>query len=138
MNLATLVCRAAHRFPQGAATICGERRRDYSTLEGRIAQFAGALKNLGLAPGDRVALLALNSDRYLESLLASMWADGVVVPMNIRWSVAENLYSIEDSTPEVLLVDDIFLPHARAICEQTDQIKPVSYTHLTLQTTPYV
>ena len=127
MNLANLVRRAADRFPQGVATICGERRRDWFTVEGRIAQLAGALKNLGLAPGDRVALLALNSDRYLESLFASMWADGVVVPMNIRWSVAENLYSIEDSTPEVLLVDDIFLPHARAICEQTDQIKHVIY-----------
>ncbi len=43
MNLATLVCRAALRFPQGVATICGERRHDWSTVEGRIAQLAGAL-----------------------------------------------------------------------------------------------
>jgi acyl-CoA synthetase (AMP-forming)/AMP-acid ligase II len=71
--------------------------------------------------------LSLNSDRYLECMFAVLWANGVLVPMNIRWSVAENVYSIEDSTPQILLVDDAFLPNARAICEQSKQIKHVIY-----------
>jgi len=47
MNLANLVRRAADRFPQGVATICGERRRDWFTVEGRVAELDGALSSLG-------------------------------------------------------------------------------------------
>jgi long-chain acyl-CoA synthetase len=32
----------------------------------------------------------LNSNRYLELYLAVGWAGAVIVPLNIRWSVAEN------------------------------------------------
>ena len=38
--------------------------------------------------GDRVAILSLNSDRYLEYLFAVPWADAVLNPINTRWSRA--------------------------------------------------
>ncbi len=41
---------------------------------------------IGVASGDRVAILSLNSDRYHEYLLATWWAGGVVNPVNFRWS----------------------------------------------------
>ena len=104
MNLASLVTRAAQRFPDGVGTINGERRRSWAELSERIGRLAAALKSLGVGQGDRVAILSLNSDRYLESMFGVLWTNGVVVPMNIRWSVSENLYSIEDSTPEILMV----------------------------------
>jgi len=127
MNLASLVPRAAQRFPDKTASIFGERRHTWAELTDRISRLAAAFKNLGVERNDRVALLALNSDRYLEVLFAVMWADGVIVPMNIRWSVAENLYSIKDSSPEILLVDDVFLPHAQEILAKTDQVKQVVF-----------
>lgn len=46
--------------------------------------------------GDRVAILAGNSDRYLEYYFACFWAGAVVVPMNVRWSAAKNGYSLND------------------------------------------
>ena len=61
------------------------------------------------AEGDRVAMLALNSDRYLEYYFAIPWAGAVVVPMNIRWSPAENAYSLNDSGARVMIVDDAFI-----------------------------
>ena len=65
--------------------------------------------------GDRVAMLALNSDRYLEYQLAVPWGGGVLNPCNIRWSAAEIVYSLDDSGSSILLVDETFQPMVEAI-----------------------
>ena len=49
--------------------------------------------------GDRVAILSLNSDRYLELYLATGWSGAVVVPLNIRWSPLENEDAMRDCRP---------------------------------------
>jgi long-chain acyl-CoA synthetase len=48
------------------ATIFGDRRHSWMEFRERAARLAAGLKALGVARGDRVAILALNSDRYLE------------------------------------------------------------------------
>ena len=57
---------------------------------------------MGLAAGARVAVLAHNSDDYLELLYAIAWAGGVSVPLNTRWAVPENVGAIEDSGAAIL------------------------------------
>ncbi|MDP6817604.1 MAG: AMP-binding protein, partial [Alphaproteobacteria bacterium] len=56
----------------GIATICGERRQSWGSFAERVARLAGALRDLGVGAGDRVAILALNCDRYLESPISQM------------------------------------------------------------------
>ncbi|GAB2505691.1 acyl-CoA synthetase [Nocardia heshunensis] len=102
--------RAVQQHPDGIMTICGERTRTFREVADRVARLAGALRGLGVTSGDRVAILALNSDRYSEYLLAVPWADAVVNPVNIRWSTAEIVYSFADSGTTVLFVDDAFAP----------------------------
>ena len=58
--------------------------------------------------GDRVAVLMLNSDRYLELYLGIAWAGAVIVPTNIRWSHAEIEDSLHDCRASVLVVDKAF------------------------------
>ena len=65
----------------------------------RVARFAGALRAMGVGAGDRVAVLMLNQDRYLELYLAVAWAGAVIVPVNIRWSPAEIEDSLRDCRP---------------------------------------
>ncbi|WP_286263682.1 acyl-CoA synthetase [Thalassotalea atypica] len=91
------------------ATIFGDRRRTWSDVAERIARLANALQQKGINPGDRVAILALNSDRYLEYYYAVVWAGAVMVPLNVRWSIKENQYALEDSGAVALFVDDTFL-----------------------------
>ena len=100
------------------ATIQGDRQHTWSELKDRVARFAGALKSMGVEEGDRVAILALNSDRYFEYYFAIPWAGACVVPLNIRWSPAENAYSLKDAGAKVLLVDDAFAKMVPALKAQ--------------------
>jgi len=58
--------RAVQTNAKGTATICGERNQTWAQLQERVARLAGALQELGVGRGDRVAILALNSDRFVE------------------------------------------------------------------------
>jgi long-chain acyl-CoA synthetase len=58
--------------------------------------------------GDRVAVLALNSNRYLELLFAVPWAGAAIVPLNTRWAVTEVERALVDCGAKVLLVDRAF------------------------------
>ncbi|MDM0015275.1 long-chain fatty acid--CoA ligase [Variovorax sp. J22P168] len=107
--------RSLQQTPQLTATVFGGRRRSFREFAERVARLAGALQHLDVRPGDRVGILALNSDRYLEVLMATWWAGAVLNPVNIRWSVPEIVYSLDDCDTRLLFVDDRFAPLADAI-----------------------
>jgi acyl-CoA synthetase (AMP-forming)/AMP-acid ligase II len=117
MHLTQGLHRALQATPDGTATVFGDRVRTFAEHGDRISRFAGALRDLGIRGGDRVAILALNSDRYAEYLLAVPWADAVLNPVNIRWSPVEIAYSLNDSGTTVLLIDDAFAPMAPVLRE---------------------
>ncbi|MDM0111847.1 long-chain-fatty-acid--CoA ligase [Variovorax sp. J22R133] len=110
MYLTQTLHRAARVHPKKTATIFGSRRTDYATMQERVARLAGAFRTAGVNTGDRVGILSLNSDRYLEYYFGTYWAGGVVNPCNIRWSASEIAYALADCDTRVLLVDDQFLP----------------------------
>src|SRR3954468_9792339 len=109
--------RLAASRPDDVATICGGRRHTFAQVKRRVARLAGALRQLGVGPGDRIGILAGNSDRYIETYMAVPWAGAAINPINTRWSAAEIAYSLDDCDTRVLLVDDAFLallPQLRA------------------------
>jgi acyl-CoA synthetase (AMP-forming)/AMP-acid ligase II len=109
MLLTQIIERNAQTFADSPAVAHNGRSHNWQQLRQRIAQLAGALQATGVKPGDRVAILALNSDRYLETFFATLWAGAVIVPLNTRWSVEENRYALQDSDAKTLVVDDLFL-----------------------------
>ena len=127
MYITQSIKRNAQLYPNKVSTLCGVRRRTWVELTERVAKVAGALHEQGVKSGDRVAILALNSDRYYEAYFAVPWAGGVLVPLNIRWSVNENVYSLEDSGSTILIVDETFRETAREILEKTDCIQTIIY-----------
>lgn len=108
MHLTQTLHRAVQQNPQRVLTVDGGRTRTVAESAARIARLAGGLRSLGITAGGRVAMLAANSDRYLECLLAVPWADGVVVPLNTRWSEAELAGAVRESGTRALLVDSAF------------------------------
>ncbi len=97
------------------ATIFNERKHTWGEFKDRVSKLANGILNQGVQSGDRVAVLALNSDRYLEFYYACAWAGVVMVPLNIRWSINENQYAYNDAGATILFVDDMFLPMAKDI-----------------------
>jgi long-chain acyl-CoA synthetase len=127
MYLTQSLHRAVQQYPERMAARFGTRCQTYRSLVDRIAQLAGGLQAQGLRNGDIVAILALNSDRYLEYMMAVPWAGGVLNPCNIRWSYEEILYSLQDSGSAVLLVDDKFLPVAQRLKAAVTSIRTWIY-----------
>ncbi len=120
--------RAVQRSPQRTATICGTRRYTYRQHADRVARLAGALQSLGMARGDRIGMLALNGDRYLEFFFGTWWGGGAVNPVNIRWSAAEIAYSLDDCDTRILLVDEQFKGLAAELRSRSTSLQTLVYT----------
>ncbi len=115
MLLIQNIIRNATIYRNKPATIMSDRVRTWSEFTSRVARAAAGLQAMGVARGDRVGILALNSDRYLEALMAVNWAGAIVVPMNIRWSLEEHVYAAKESGIKVLITDDRFKDDAIVI-----------------------
>lgn len=120
--------RCVQQSPDAIATISGGRQQNYRTLAARVAKLAGGLRGLGAAPGDRVAYLGLNSDRFHEFYLGAFWAGAVVNPVNTRWSAAEIVYSLEDSGSAILLGDEALLAKLDQVRSLYPGLKAVVWT----------
>ncbi|MGH9211301.1 MAG: acyl-CoA synthetase [Acidimicrobiales bacterium] len=117
--------RALRHTSQLPATIFGGRVRTVAEHADRVARLAGGLRSLGVYEGERVAVLSLNSDRYTELLMAVPWANGVLNPVNTRWSPEEIIYSLADSETSVLVVDDAFVPVVDQLIERCHGLQAV-------------
>jgi len=102
--------RALQRNPDQTALThvadSGTRRHTHAQLTDAAARQATALARRGIGPGDRVALLAPNSDRLVIAILACWWLGAVACPLNIRWSTPELAHALQDSEASLLLADD--------------------------------
>ena len=149
MGITQCVGRAVQQNRHGIATRFGRRTRRWGEFAERVARLAGGLRALGVEPGDRVAILALNSDRYLEFYAAVPWAGAVAVPLNAYWSPAETITALNGSAATVLMIDDAFASIAeavradarsvRAVIHMGDAAAPVgmtSYEHLIERAAP--
>lgn len=113
--------------PNGEAVIFGARRWTFAELHDRVAILGGVLRELGVVTGDRVGILALNSDRYIELVFGALWAGGVFNTVNIRWSASEIAYSLDDCDTRVLAVDDEFVPLLDEVREKSRSLRVVVY-----------
>ncbi len=98
--------------PNALATMHLSRRRTWKEHVDRVSRLARGIRAAGCNPGDRVALLAWNSDYFLEVQHAVLWAGGVIVLLNTRWSVEENVAAIADVGTGLLFVDAAGAAHA--------------------------
>ena len=127
MNLTLGLTQMQRHHPERVVTWYGDRRRTYGEMASRVARMAGVLRARGVKTGDRVGMLAVNSDCYLEFYLAVWWAGAIATPVNTRWSAAEIIYSLNDSGTSVLLVDSNFLHLLPEIRSQSRTLKDVLY-----------
>ena len=117
--------RACQINPNGVATIDGSRRQTWWQFRDRVARFAGALRAAGVEPDDRVAILSLNGDAYLEYFYATPWAGALVVPLNTRLAAPELVAIINDAGAVALLVDETFAAMLPALMPHLTSVRAV-------------
>jgi fatty-acyl-CoA synthase len=109
MDLSDLIARNAAFTPDKPATIFEGEVLNYAALNARIEQTACALKaEFGVNPGDRVAILSLNRPDYLVLLYACARLGAMLVPLNWRLAVAEQMFILTDAAAKVLVLEKVF------------------------------
>ncbi|MBV0934703.1 FadD3 family acyl-CoA ligase [Marinobacterium weihaiense] len=104
-----LVFEASRRFAGTAAIEDGGKVIDYADLSQRALEVARGLMQLGVQPGDRVAVWAPNGARWILAALGLQMAGAVLVPINTRMKAAEATDIIERSGSRILFSVGDFL-----------------------------
>jgi long-chain acyl-CoA synthetase len=115
MDVGYALRRAQQLHPDAIAAYDGDGSVTFAQFTDRVMRIAGALRDLGVQSGHRVAVLMLNSLRYFELYHAVPLAGAIVVPINIRWNPAEIGFGLSDSGARLLVVDDYFACVAPAL-----------------------
>jgi long-chain acyl-CoA synthetase len=120
LNIALDLERAARDHGDRPAVGHGARIvRTYAELGVRVARLAGALRAMGLMPGDRVAVIAKNTPDYVETLYAIWYAGLVAVPANAKLHAAELGYILDHSGARVCFVSTDMLGDLAAYAPAT-------------------
>jgi fatty-acyl-CoA synthase len=96
------------RTPDKVAVVdlSSERHLSYAQFDARISRLATRLRDrLGIARGDRVAVLALNTTDTLEVQFACGRLGAVFLPLNTRLTVPELQFIVGDAAPKVMVHD---------------------------------
>ena len=118
---AVFLHRAAQVFPDRIGVVEGGVKFTYGEFLDRSLRLAGALKVLGVQPGDRVAILAGNSHVMLAAHYAVPFAGAVLVALNTRVTAADMAYILNHAGAAVLVYDQEF---AAAATEAAAQVGP--------------
>src|SRR5262245_58506851 len=102
--------RTVRVFPDKTAVVYGGVRRNWAEFGEDVGRFAGALVRAGVAPGDRVAMLAPNVPALLAAHFAVLLVRGALVAINTRLNESEVGYILDHSGAKVVMADPELAP----------------------------
>lgn len=110
---------AAEKYPQHNALSYLGATIDYATLDQLVNQCANSLLELGIKPGDRVALFLANTPQFLIGLYGTLKIGAIAVPINPLYKSEEVAYELNDAGVETVIVMSRFYPLIQEIRQQT-------------------
>ena len=128
VNLWTLLERAASSHPRRIAAVDGALRLSYAELRRRAAGVAAGLRQAGVARGDRVAILELNSVAYLEAYFATAALGAILVPLGTRLAAPELARILRHADARVLLARGEFADLVRRLEEHGTPVELLAWT----------
>lgn len=105
----------------------------YAALDGLSDQFANLLIELGIQPGDRVAVYMPNCPQFHIAFYGILKCGGIYVPLSPMAKALELQHQLNDSTPRVVVCFDQLLPLLEPLkidC-RIEQIISTSFSELT-------
>lgn len=109
-TLHDVIRRNARVHGDRAAFVADGQRITHGEYARRVEQLAGGLHALGMAVGDRVAVVAQNCQAYVDLYGAAARLGLIVVPVNWRVSADEIVHAIADTTPRCVVVGTEYVP----------------------------
>jgi long-chain acyl-CoA synthetase len=109
--------------PERTAIAFEGRRYSYAQLKERVNRLADSLNKLGLAKGDRAAILEVNCNEYVEACFGVVRAGGIFVPLNFRIRQDELVYLVNKAEPEVLFVGSRYIDMVNGVRSQIPSVK---------------
>lgn len=106
MNIADNLEHAAFHFPDNPALIGENRQLSYSDLNTEANQIASGLKNIGVVPGDHVAICAPNSCAWIAFYFGVLKTGAVAVTLPYAMTKNEIRPVLDDCRPKVIFTDD--------------------------------
>lgn len=108
-NVPAAVLAKAAQIPNAVAIAEGEQRITYAALAQQIGEAANAMLAAGIEPGDRVAIWAPNSARWIVAALGAQAVGAAHVPINTRYKMAEAAYPLVRARAKLLIVANGFM-----------------------------
>jgi fatty-acyl-CoA synthase len=103
----------------------GVERTTYGEWAERVARLAGALRELGVGPGDRVATFCWNHDRHLEAYFAASLMGASYHTLNIRLGGDQLAYIINHAGDKVVIADAELAPAIGPVLPSTGTVEHV-------------
>jgi fatty-acyl-CoA synthase len=94
-------------------------RYTFADFAARARRLAGALRGLGIRPGDRVATLAWNHHQHLEAYFGISMSGAVLHTLNLRLHPDELAFIVNDADDRAVLVDETLLPLWEKVAPKT-------------------
>ncbi|OYW89716.1 MAG: long-chain fatty acid--CoA ligase, partial [Caulobacterales bacterium 32-67-6] len=100
-------------------------RTTYGRIHDRAKRVSNALRAWGIQPGDRVATLAWNTDKHIETWYGVMGMGAVCHTLNPRLFPEQLIYIINHAEDRVIFVDLTFVPLLQAILPHIPKVERV-------------
>lgn len=98
-------------------------RFDYRELYRRINRLASGLIAMGVKPGDVVAMMDWDTNRYLEAFFAIPMIGAVLHTVNIRLSPEQIFYTMDHAEDAVVLIHEDFLPVVEPLLDRLTTVR---------------
>ena len=118
-NLATILTETTLATPEAPVCRIGGSATTYRELDEQSGRFAAGLRELGLRPGQVVAVQLPNVPQFLMTYFGALKAGLVVLPLNPLLMAPEIEYHLADSAAAILVGFDGLHAEASKACEVT-------------------
>ena len=125
MNTTDFLSIACAICPERDCVVFEGKRYTYATVNDRVNQVAHALNGFHVMKGDRVGILSVNSNQYVETYFATAKLGGIFVPMNYRAKAEELEYMINRADIKVLFVGSRYMDLVNSIRNQLPKVEHV-------------
>jgi len=100
-------------------------RYTYREAHSRTRQFANALLNLGVMPGDRLGTLAWNTHRHYEAYFGIAGIGAISHTINPRLFPEQITYIVNHAEDKLLFIDETFIPLVEKLSPQLTSVEKI-------------